>query len=75
MITMTKNEAEAYARDGYILRKGLLSQEEVTRFRDRAREQLEQENHQGGVMAKGHVEPKVSGRSVFLLLQATATHR
>ena len=29
MLAMNKEEAAAYARDGYIIRKGLLSTEEV----------------------------------------------
>ena len=42
-IAMSAEEAGSYARDGYLLRKGLLSREEVERFRMRARTQLEQE--------------------------------
>ena len=49
MIAMTREEADAYSRDGYILRKGLLSLEEVERFRDTARAQLERENREGAV--------------------------
>ncbi len=60
MITMTKNEAESYARDGYILSKGLLSQDEVTRFRDTAREHLERESREGAVMAKGDKHGKTT---------------
>jgi hypothetical protein len=41
MIAMTREETAAYGRDGYILRSGLLSREEVERFRDTARAQLE----------------------------------
>jgi hypothetical protein len=60
MIAMTKEEAASYARDGYILRKGLLSDEEVERFRDTARAQLERENREGAVMTKGDKEGKTT---------------
>jgi len=59
-IAMSKEEAHLYARDGYILRKGLLSADEVEKFRDRAREQLEQEKRSGAVMAKGDKEGKTT---------------
>jgi hypothetical protein len=60
MIAMTKEEAASYARDGYILCKGLLSHEEVERFRDTARAQLERENREGAVMIKGDKEGKTT---------------
>ena len=52
-IAMSAEEAGRYARDGYLLRKGLLSPEEVERFRDRARAQLEQEQRDGVGHDKG----------------------
>ncbi len=57
-IAMSAEEAGRYARDGFLLRKGLLSPEEVGRFRDRARSQLEQESRDGSVMTKGDKEGK-----------------
>src|ERR1700735_1438955 len=60
MIAMTREEAAAYLRDGYILRSGLLSREEVDRFRDTARVQLEQENREGAVMSKGDKDGKAT---------------
>ena len=60
MIAMTSKEAAAYARDGYILRPGLLSREEVERFRDTARAQLERESREGAVMTKGDREGKTT---------------
>jgi ectoine hydroxylase-related dioxygenase (phytanoyl-CoA dioxygenase family) len=60
MLAMNKDEAEAYARDGYIIRKGLLSTEEVDLFRERARAQLEAENKSGAVMTKGDKEGKAT---------------
>ena len=67
-IAMSKEEAHLYARDGYILRKGLLSADEVEKFRDRAREQLEQEKRSGAVMAKGDKE----GKRTFLRMWTKA---
>ena len=58
MLAMTSEETAAYARDGYILRSGLLSRDEVGRFRDTARAQLERENREGAVMSKGDKEGK-----------------
>ena len=60
MIAMTREEADAYARDGYILRKGLLSHEEVERFRDTARAQLERESREGAIASKGDKEGKTT---------------
>ncbi|MGO4842566.1 phytanoyl-CoA dioxygenase family protein, partial [Rhizobiaceae sp. 2RAB30] len=60
MLTMSKAEAADYARDGYIIRKGLLTTDEVNVFRDRARAQLEAENKAGAVMAKGDKEGKTT---------------
>ncbi|MFI0845870.1 phytanoyl-CoA dioxygenase family protein [Mesorhizobium sp. IMUNJ 23232] len=60
MLAMTREEAELYARDGYIIRKGLLSKDEVDLFRDRARAQLEAENKSGAVMHKGDKEGKTT---------------
>jgi len=68
MITMTSEQAAAYARDGYILCKGLLSREEVERFRATAREQLEKENRAGAVMTKGDKE----GRATLLKMWTRA---
>jgi ectoine hydroxylase-related dioxygenase (phytanoyl-CoA dioxygenase family) len=68
MIAMTKEEAGLYARDGYIIRKGLLGVEEVDRFRGHARKQLEQENSSGAVMAKGDKE----GKKTLLKMWTTA---
>lgn len=52
-ISMTPAEREAYERDGYFIRKGLLNAEEVEDFRGHARAQLEAEAAEGGIMAKG----------------------
>jgi ectoine hydroxylase-related dioxygenase (phytanoyl-CoA dioxygenase family) len=60
MLTMNEAETAAYARDGYIIRKGLLTTDEVSIFRDRARAQLEAENKAGAVMAKGDKEGKTT---------------
>src|SRR5580700_10754834 len=60
MIAMTREETAAYGRDGYILRSGLLSREEVERFRDTARAQLERENREGAVMSKGDKDGKTT---------------
>lgn len=68
MIAMTEGEARLYARDGYIVRKGLLGAEEVAGFRSRARMQLEQENSGGAVMAKGDKE----GKKTLLKMWTTA---
>ena len=59
-IAMSAEEASHYARDGFLLRKGLLSPEEVGRFRDRARSQLEQEQRGGSVMTKADREGKTT---------------
>ena len=59
-VAMNAEEAGRYARDGFLLRKGLLSLEEVGRFRDRARSQLEQESRDGSVMTKGDKEGKTT---------------
>ena len=60
MFGLTEDEASRYARDGYIIRKGLLGPEEVTNFRDHARKQLEAETSSGAVMAKGDKEGKTT---------------
>ncbi len=67
-IAMSAEEAGRYARDGFLLRKGLLSLEEVSRFRDRARSQLEQERRGGSVMTKGDKE----GRTTLLKMWTKA---
>jgi Phytanoyl-CoA dioxygenase (PhyH) len=59
-LAMSAEEASHYGRDGYLLRKGLLSYDEVSRFRDRARTQLEQETREGAVMSKGDKEGKTT---------------
>lgn len=53
MLAPTKEEVRAYEVDGYFVRKGLLSDEEVTSFRAAARRQLEEESRDGDVMRKG----------------------
>jgi ectoine hydroxylase-related dioxygenase (phytanoyl-CoA dioxygenase family) len=58
MLTPTTEELRRYAEDGYFLRAGLLSADEVTDFRDHARRQLEEEAANGAVMAKGDKEGK-----------------
>src|SRR5687767_383580 len=60
MLAMSAEEATAYARDGYIICKGLLGKNEVEAFRNRARAQLEAENSAGAVMAKGDKEGKTT---------------
>ncbi len=60
MIGLTAKEASAYARDGYIIRKGLLSEDEVAAFRGHARKQLEAERSTGAVMQKGDKEGKTT---------------
>ncbi|WP_090879985.1 phytanoyl-CoA dioxygenase family protein [Bauldia litoralis] len=60
MMAMTDDEALAYQRDGFIIRKGLLSPAEVGAFRDTARRQLEAENKSGSVMSKGDKEGKTT---------------
>jgi ectoine hydroxylase-related dioxygenase (phytanoyl-CoA dioxygenase family) len=67
-IVMSKDETEAYARDGSILVKGLLGADEVGWFRDQARAQLEAETSGGAVMAKGDSE----GRQTLLKMWNTA---
>jgi ectoine hydroxylase-related dioxygenase (phytanoyl-CoA dioxygenase family) len=59
-LAMNAEEASQYGRDGYLLRKSLLSDEEVSRFRDRARSQLEQETREGAVMTKGDKQGKTT---------------
>ena len=59
-IAMSDEETRLYARDGYILRKGLLKPDEVKSFRERARAQLEREQQNGAVMAKGDREGKTT---------------
>lgn len=59
-IVMSAEEAGHYARDGFLLRKGLLSAEEVSGFRDRARSQLEAEQRAGSVMTKADREGKTT---------------
>ncbi|UVC11720.1 phytanoyl-CoA dioxygenase family protein [Rhizobium sp. TH2] len=60
MLTMNEAEAAAYIRDGYIIRSGLLTADEVDTFRSRARAQLEAESQTGAVMAKGDKEGKTT---------------
>jgi ectoine hydroxylase-related dioxygenase (phytanoyl-CoA dioxygenase family) len=59
-IAMSAEEADRYARDGCLLRKGFLSLEEVERFRARARAQLEHEQRDGSLMTKGDKEGKMT---------------
>jgi hypothetical protein len=67
-LAMTKEEAALYGRDGYVLRRGLLSPEEVAKFRDSARVQLDKEQRAGAVMAKGDKE----GKTTLLKMWTTA---
>jgi hypothetical protein len=60
MLGLTAGESAAYAPDGYVLRKGLLTQDEVAAFRDNARRQLEAEVGASGVVAKGDREGKAT---------------
>jgi ectoine hydroxylase-related dioxygenase (phytanoyl-CoA dioxygenase family) len=53
MLAPTKDEMRAYEKDGYFIRKGFLKSDEVTSFRDTARQQLEAESASGDVMHKG----------------------
>lgn len=59
-LAMTKEESARYARDGYILRRGLLGADEVAKFRNHARAQLEKEQRAGAVMTKGDKEGKAT---------------
>jgi ectoine hydroxylase-related dioxygenase (phytanoyl-CoA dioxygenase family) len=59
-VAMSSQEADRYAHDGYLLRKGLLSLEEVDLFRERARAQLEQEQRDGSVITKADREGKTT---------------
>ena len=67
-IAMSAEEAGRYARDGYLLRNGLLSPEEVDAFRASARAQLEQERRDGSVMTKADRE----GKATLLKMWTTA---
>ena len=53
MLAPTRDEMRAYDVDGYFIRKGFLDEDEVTNFRDAARQQLEEESAAGGLMHKG----------------------
>ncbi|WP_109467077.1 phytanoyl-CoA dioxygenase family protein [Albibacillus kandeliae] len=53
MLFPSKAEMRAYEVDGYFVRKGFLSPEEVTDFRESSRRQLEEESKGGNVMKKG----------------------
>jgi ectoine hydroxylase-related dioxygenase (phytanoyl-CoA dioxygenase family) len=53
MLNPTADELRRYAEDGYFLRSGLLSADEVADFRNHARRQLEEEVAKGAVMSKG----------------------
>lgn len=59
-LAMTQEESARYARDGYILRRGLLGADEVAKFRNHARAQLEKEQRAGAVMTKGDKEGKAT---------------
>ena len=67
-IAMSAEEASRYARDGYLLRRGLLTREEVEGFRRHARAQLEQEQRAGSVMTKADRE----GKATLLKMWTTA---
>ncbi|WP_308916566.1 phytanoyl-CoA dioxygenase family protein [Jannaschia sp. LMIT008] len=67
-IRPTADEAAAYARDGYFIRKGLLSPDEVEDFRGHARAQLEAEAAAGGIMSKGDKQ----GNATLLKMWTTA---
>jgi len=67
-ISMSADEARLYALNGYILRKGFLSADEVAKFRDRARAQLEQDKRRGTVVAKSDKD----GKTTLLKMWTTA---
>lgn len=52
MLVPSKAEMRAYEVDGYFVRKGFLSPEEVTDFRESSRRQLEEESKSDSVMKK-----------------------
>lgn len=52
MLAMSSKEISAYAVDGYIVRKNLLSSREIALYRDRARAPIEAEIKAGSVLAK-----------------------
>jgi ectoine hydroxylase-related dioxygenase (phytanoyl-CoA dioxygenase family) len=56
MLTPTEDEMRSYSRDGYFIRKGLLSEDEVADFREHARAELEAEAAAAKVMEKGDKE-------------------
>lgn len=64
MLVPTREEMRAYEADGYFLRKGFLSSEEVQDFRESSRRQLEEESKGDSVMRKGDK----SGKSTLLKL-------
>jgi hypothetical protein len=68
MSELTAGESAQYARDGYILRRGLLSGREVDAFRERARSDLESERRAGAVMSKGDGD----GKSTLLRMWTSA---
>ena len=68
MIGLTRDEANSYARDGYILCKGLLGADEVEGFRHVARKQLEADHATGAVLSKGDKE----GRTTLLKMWTSA---
>lgn len=56
MFSPTKAELQQYAEDGYFIRSALLTEADVTNFRDHARRQLEAERATGKVVAKHDTE-------------------
>ncbi len=68
MLMPTRSQQMRYAEDGFYIVRGLLSPEEVTNFRDHARNQLEEEARAGSVMAKGDRD----GKSTLLKMWNTA---
>jgi ectoine hydroxylase-related dioxygenase (phytanoyl-CoA dioxygenase family) len=58
MLIPTALERDAYERDGFYIRKALLTPDEVVNFRDHARTQLEAEAATDGIAAKGDKDGK-----------------
>jgi ectoine hydroxylase-related dioxygenase (phytanoyl-CoA dioxygenase family) len=56
----SKTELEGYDNYGYIIKKGLLGIEEVTKFRDKARADLENQKNDNEIMQKSDKEGNVT---------------
>jgi ectoine hydroxylase-related dioxygenase (phytanoyl-CoA dioxygenase family) len=65
---LTGAELKLFASDGFIVRRGLLSPEEVGNFVGHARAQLEREQAQGSLLAKGDKD----GNTTLLKMWTTA---